>query len=248
MITTTNEAMGTAPCGCPLRTGCPQLPDKLPLPATSDNRAAIEMWIKEFFASSAFNTCTHQKLQVMSGDPLNITFREDYTPSAFHKPIPIPHHWKAEVKTKLYADVALGIIEAVPQGTPTQWYSRMVVVPKKDGTPRRTIDLQNLNKATLRETHHTPTPFHTVSVIPKGKVKTILDAWNGYHSVPLSAAARDATTFISEWGRYRYLRAPQGFHASNDGYTKRFDDITAGFPRVVRIIDDSLSNYAQIME
>ena len=240
MVTTANEATGNAPCGCPLRTECPQLPDKLPLPATSDNRAAIEIWIKEFFASSAFNTCTHQKLQAMSGDPLNITFREDYTPSAVHKPIPIPHHWKAEVKTKIDADVALGIIEAVPQGTPTLWCSRMVVVPKKDGTPRRTVDLQNLNKATLRETHHTPTPFHTVSVIPKGKVKTVLDAWNGYHSVPLSAAARDATTFISEWGRYRYLRAPQGFHASNDGYTKRFDDITAGFPRVVRIIDDSL--------
>jgi hypothetical protein len=68
----------------------------------------------------------------------------------------------------------------------------------------------------------------------------VLDAWNGYHSVPLSPAARDSTTFITEWGRYRYLRAPQGFHASNDGYTKRFDDITTDFPRVARCIDDSL--------
>ena len=48
------------------------------------------------------------------------------------------------------------------------------------------------------------------------------------------------TTFITEWGRYRYLRAPQGFHASSDGYTKRFDDVTCDFPRVARCIDDSL--------
>ena len=107
-------------------------------------------------------------------------------------------------------------------------------------SPRRTVDLQNLKKVTLRETHHTPSPFNIVSVVPPGKKKTILDAWNGYHSVPLSPAARDATTFITEWGRYRYLRAPQGFHASSDGYTKRFDDITSGFPRVTRCVDDSL--------
>ena len=56
----------------------------------------------------------------------------------------------------------------------------------------------------------------------------------------LSPNARDATTFITEWGRYRYLRAPQGFHASGDGYTRRFDDITIDMPRKTRIIDDSL--------
>ena len=31
-----------------------------------------------------------------------------------------------------------------------------------------------------------------------------------------------------------------GFHASGDAYTRRFDDITAGVPRVARIIDDSI--------
>ena len=56
----------------------------------------------------------------------------------------------------------------------------------------------------------------------------------------LSQDARDVTTFITERGRYRYLRAPQGFHASSDGYSKRFDDITSGFPRVARCVDDSL--------
>ena len=178
--------------------------------------------------------------QAMTGEPLQISFLPDHTPYDVHKPIPIPHHWKTKVKEKLDADVTLGIIEPVPQGTPTQWCSRMIVVPKKDGSPRRTVDLQNLNKATRRETHHTPSPFNTCSVIPSNKKKTVLDAWNGYHSVPLSPAARDATTFITEWGRYRYLRAPQGFHASNDGYTKRYDDITTGFPRVARCIDDSL--------
>ena len=229
-----------APCGCPLRTECPPTPTKLPYPADEEHRHDLEQWILQYYSSSAFNVCPHQKLQTMTGEKLNITFKPDATPRAIHKPIPVPHHWKEKVKTQLDADVALGIIEPVPQGVPTHWCSRMVVVSKKDGSPRRTVDLQALNKATLRETHHTPTPFHIVSSIPPRTKKTVIDAWNGYHSVPLTPESCEATTFITEWGRYRYKRAPQGFHGSNDGYTKRFDDITVDFPRTKRCIDDSL--------
>lgn len=155
-------------------------------------------------------------------------------------PIPVPHHWKKKVKSDIVRDVRLGIIEPVPQGTPTEWCSSMVVAAKKDGSLRRTVDLQELNKATLRETHHTPSPVNLVSTIPANTSKTVLDAWNGYHSLPLSEDTREATTFITERGRYQYCRAPMGFHASGDAYTRRFDDITVGVSRVARIIDDSV--------
>ena len=124
----------------------------------------------------------------------------------------------------------------------------MVVVAKKDGSPRRTVDLQHLNDATYRETHHTPSPFNQASVVPPNTRKTVLDAWNGYHSLPLSPSARDATTFITEWGRYRYLSSPQGFHAAGDGYTRAFDDITVDFKRKAKCIDDSLLWHNNIEE
>ena len=38
------------------------------------------------------------------------------------------------------------------------------------------------------------------------------------------------TTFITEWGRYCYLRAPQGCGSSNDGYTMRTDEVLATVP------------------
>ena len=237
---TVTEDPSKAPCGCPLRTQPPAHPQQLPFPPTVENRAKLEAWILQHYASSAFNTCPHQPLQTMTGKPMSITFRPDATPSAVHSPIPVPHHWKKAVKEALDRDIDLGIIEPVPQGTPTVWCSRMVVTPKKDGTPRRTVDLQKLNKATLRETHHTPSPFNQVSTVPPHMKKTVLDAWNGYHSLPLSPEARDATTFITEWGRYRYLRAPMGFQASGDAYTRRFDDITVDMQRKTRIIDDTI--------
>ena len=136
------------------------MPSEIPIHPTEENREALENWIKEFFASSAMNVCKHQKTPEMTGEPLKIAFKEGVTPTAVHTPIPTPHHFFKEVKEGLNADIALGVIEQVPQGVPTTWCSRMVVAQKKDGQPRRTIDLQKLNKATLRETHHTRSPSH----------------------------------------------------------------------------------------
>ena len=116
--------------------------------------------------------------------------------------------------------------------------ARMVCTPKPNGKPRITVDIQQLNKRTVREIHHTPSPINLVSQIPAGKLKTVLDAWNGYHSLELTPEGKTATTFITEWGRYRYCRGPQGYHGTGDAYTRRFDDITADEQRYVRCIDD----------
>ena len=227
-------------CSCPQRAQPPPRPDMLPFSATEENLPLLKEWLMLAFSASAFNTCTQQTLQHMAGAPVAVKFKDGAVPHAVHTPIPIPHHWKTKVKDDLDRDVRLGIIEKVPQGTPTNWCARMVVAPKKDGSPRRTVDLQQLNKATLRETHHTPSPFNLASSVPCNTVKTVLDAWNGYHSLRLSNSAKEATTFITEWGRYRYKRAPMGFHASGDAYTRRFDDIASNVPRSVRCIDDTL--------
>ena len=90
----------------------------------------------------------------------------------------------------------------------------MIVVAKLDGSPRRVVDLQKLNAVTKRLTHHTPSPWNQVCVIPPHlpphKKKTVLDAFGEFNSIPLSKASRDKTTFITEWGRCHNLRGPQG--------------------------------------
>lgn len=238
VMPTTIGALTT--CTCPTREAAPPRPQSMPFKPTKENIPKIEKWILDKYASSAFNICEHQPLPYMSGKPLEMVFKPEAKPVAYHTPIPIPHNWKAQVKADLDRDVRLGIIEPVPPGTPTVWCSRMVVVPKKDGKPRRTVDLQSLNKATYRLTHHTPSPFNQAVLVPPSSWKTCLDAWNGYHSMRLNPSASDATTFITEWGRYRYLRAPQGSHVAGDGYTKAFDDFTIDTPRKTKCIDDSL--------
>ena len=115
----------------------------------------------------------------------------------------------------------------------------MVVVPKHSGEPRRTVDLQALNRASVRQTHHTRSPFMLASAVPPGTVKSVLDVWNSFHSVPLKMEDRDKTTFITPWGRFRYRVAPQGYLASMDGYTHRFSIITEDIKNKKVIVDDT---------
>ena len=227
-------------CSCPTREMPPKEPSKIPYPATSENLPKLKAWIADRYRSSTFNTCEKQKLKRMSGPPLKLNIDPDSTPVAVHTPAPVPIHWQDEVKAQLDRDVELGVIEPVPWGQPTLWCSRMVTVAKSDGSPRRTVDLQSLNNASVRQTHHTASPFHQAMSVPHNTKKTVLDAWNGFHSLTICEEDRHYTTFITPWGRYQYCCATQGFLASGDAYTRRFDEIIAPLSNKTKCVDDSL--------
>ena len=239
-IGTTDAPQPQQGCQCPRRTKPPPIPTSLPFPATETNREKLQQYLLDYYGSSTFNTCEHQTLPLMDSPPMRLLIDPDATPTAHHSPIPVPLHWQDAVKADLDRDVRLGVLEPVPIGEPVTWCHRMVICAKKNGTPRRTIDFQPLNHHATRETHHTQSPFHQARSVPQGKKKTVFDAWNGYHSVPLHPNDRHYTTFITPWGRYRYRTAPQGYIASGDGYTRRYDEITSSITNKTKCVDDTL--------
>ena len=239
-----NSAVGgkdpNCDCDCPVRERAPDAPTALPYAPTAENVPRMEQWIREQYAASAFNCCECQPLPRMHGPPLTIHMQEGAKPVASHSPIQVPLHWQKKVKAGLDRDEAIGVIEKVPPGTPTTWCHRMVVVPKKDNSPRRTVNFMPLNQYSTRQTHHTMSPFHQATMVPAGTKKTVLDAWNGYHSCLMDEESRHLTTFITPWGRYRYNVAPQGYIASGDAYTRRYDEIVSGIQKKTKCIDDVL--------
>ena len=229
-----------APCGCLKRELPPPPPTTLPFPGTEENREKLQKFLLEYYSSSTFNTCEHQTLPMMNVPPLRLMVDKDAKPVAFHKPIPVPLHWRDKIKEGIDMDVRLGVIEPVPIGEPVTWCHRMVICAKKNSEPRRTVDFQPLNAHSARETHHTQSPFHQARSVPHNKKKTVFDAWNGYHSIPLHEDDYHLTTFITPWGRYRYRVAPQGYIASGDGYTRRYDEIVSDIRNKTKCVDDAI--------
>ena len=196
------EGRELAECGCLRRTLPPAAPTELPWEATVENAGKIEAWLKNLYASSTFNTCKPQPLPMMKGaKAMRILMRKDAIPVAVHRPAQIPVHWQQQVRDDIERDICLGVLEQVPQNTPVTWYSRMHVVAKKNGEPRRVVDLRPVNAASLRQTHYVEPPYSQARSIPPRTVRFTSDAWNGYHSVPLDPRDRHVTTFITPWGR-----------------------------------------------
>ena len=240
IATINHKQLILAPCGCPKRTMPLLKIDNPPFEISERNRGRLEEYILRQFESSTFNVCTHQPLPEMHGPPMRLMIDQNAKPVAIHKAIPVPIHFQEDVKEGLNTDVRLGVLEPVPEGTPTTWCHRMVVCSKKCGSCRRTVDFQALNKYAARETHHTPSPYQLAREVPSNTLKTVCDAWNGYHAIKLHKSDHHLTTFITPWGRYRYTRCPQGYIASGDAYTRRYDAIIADVKNKVKCIDDTL--------
>ena len=102
-----------------------------PFSPTSENVPKLKEWLLERFATTVFNS--RGKFPAMSGPPAHIHLKEGSTPKARHNPIPVPYHYKEQVKEALWEDVKRGIISPVPIGTPTDWCSTMVITAKKKG-------------------------------------------------------------------------------------------------------------------
>ena len=230
------------PCTCPDRSLPPSDKPVLPCPPTAENLPILKNYILQRYASSAFNTCERRPLPLMDGSPpMRLFVDPDAPPIALNRPAIVPLHWKDAVKGGLDRDVRLGVLEKIDVNDPVEWCSRMVVTPKPNShEPRRCVDFGPLNLHAPRQTHHTQSPWSLVSSIPPNMVKSCLDCWHGYHSIEIDEADRYLTTFVTEWGRYRYRTMPQGFISAGDGYTQRSDKITAEVPRLKKCIDDSL--------
>ena len=213
-------------------------PISMPYPPTEENIPKLKAFLLDKFRDSVFSKST--PFRSMKCKPAHIHLKSDAVPYATHVPIPVPIHWKEQVRADLLRDVENGVIEEVPVGDPVVWCSQMIVTAKKDGRPRRTVDLQKLNAQCLRETHHCQSPFRLACLVPPNTKKTVVDATDGYHAIELDEESKPLTTFITEWGRFRYRRLPQGYTAAGDAYTRRYDEIIKNVKDKIKIIDDTL--------
>jgi len=102
------------------------------------------------------------------------------------------------------------------------------------------VDLSHLNKYVKRERYQCSTPAEAVADIASNNAKifTKLDALKGYHQCPLDKESQLLTTFITPFGRFKYLRAPYGISSISQHYNRHMDEAFAGLTGYRRVVDD----------
>ena len=106
------------------------------------------------------------------------------------------------------------IIEKIPENTPTEWVSSVVVVPKQNNNIRLCVDMRVANTAIKRTRHPIPT-LESVSMELNGtSFFSKLDLYQAYHQPELSPESQHITTFCTHLGLFRYKRLNYGTNAA----------------------------------
>ena len=97
------------------------------------------------------------------------------------------------------------------------WLANVVVVPKKGEKWRVCVDYMDLNEACPKDSFPLPRIDHIVHASTGHGMLSFLDAFSGYHQIPMHSLDVEKTTFITPHGLYCYNVMP--FRLKNAGAT-----------------------------
>jgi transposase InsO family protein len=144
-----------------------------------------------------------------TGPPTSRPFRQQ--PPAVREVI------TSQIKTMLKD----GVIE--PSCSP--YSAPVVIVTKKDGTPRFCVNYRALNEQTIKDKFPMPDVQTALSSLGTGKFFSSLDLTSGFHQIALTEESKHKTAFTVHDGHYQYRVSPQGLVNS-----------PAAFQRVMNVV------------
>ena len=108
-----------------------------------------------------------------------------------------------------------------------QWLANTVVVKKKTGKWRVCVDFTDLNKACSKDPFPMPRIDQLVDATVGHPWMSFLDAFQGYHQMPLALDDQEKTAFVTFVGNYHYKVMPFGLKNAESTYqrmmTKMFE-------------------------
>lgn len=178
-------------------------------------------------------------------EPIKINLKDD-TPISVH-PYQIPDKKKEAVKQEIDNLLRDGIIR--PSTSP--WNFPAVVVPKPDGSVRICVNYQKLNSQTVPDPFPLPRMEAITNEASKAKWITTLDLAKGFHQVPVHQDSVAKTSFLTDFGKYEYVRMPFGIMNGPSHFQRCLSGILGNTPRTSAYIDDIVifsNNFEQHLE
>ena len=94
----------------------------------------------------------------------------------------------------------------------------MVVVKKKSGNWRVCVDFTDLNKACPKDPFPMPKIDQLVDATVGHPRMSFLDAFQGYHQIPLALDDQEKTAFVTPIGNYHYKVTSFGLKNAGSTY------------------------------
>ncbi|XP_073119986.1 uncharacterized protein [Henckelia pumila] len=122
------------------------------------------------------------------------------------------------------------------------WLSNVVLVPKSSGKWRMCVDFRDLNKACPKDCYPLPRIDQLVDSTAGHQYLCFMDAYQGYHQIPLAKEDQDKVSFTTSHGTFCYRVMPFGLKNAGAIYQRLMDKVFASqiFINVEVYVDDIL--------
>lgn len=128
------------------------------------------------------------------------------------------------------------------------FYSQCLVIPKKSGAPRITIDCRRVNTYTGAWSTALPPAQSLLHTIPQQwRFFTLLDVQNGFFNIPISTSLQHMFCFAFADRHYKFTRLPQGWSPSSSIFHSLLQKILTG-TGCITYIDDVLLGGSTVEE
>ncbi len=130
--------------------------------------------------------------------------------------------------------LAAGLI----QHSTSPYSSPLVVIPKKSGGVRITVNYRKLNK--LCELSQLPIPRvdDTLDKLLHGKIYSLFDMKSSFHQITVHRDTIPLTAFITSSGLFEWLKMPQGSAAAPGWFCKVVNEVIKNLENVASYLDD----------
>ena len=160
-------------------------------------------------------------------DPKFICYHLNVNPSITLKRQPPRRPSKEHVKAVKCEVTKLKQAGAIKEVFNPQWLANTVVVKKKTGKWRVCVDFTDLNRAYPKDSFLMPRIDQLVDATVGHPRMSFLDAFQGYHQIPLALDDQEKTVFVTPVGNYHYKVMPFGLKNARSTYqqmmTKMFE-------------------------
>ena len=147
-----------------------------------------------------------------------IKLKEGAVPYSLFTPRNAPFLLRSKVQEELHHMESPGVIFKIDE--PTPWCVRMVVVSKKSGAVRISVDLKPLNESVLCKVCPISTADETLVQLAGATFFRKLDANSGFWQRPLTKELRPFTTFKMPFSHFCFNKLPFGFSSAPELFQK----------------------------
>ncbi|XP_022851304.1 uncharacterized protein LOC111373062 [Olea europaea var. sylvestris] len=128
------------------------------------------------------------------------------------------------------------------------WLANVVLVKKANGKWRVCIDFTDLNKACSKDSYPLPRIDSLVDSTSGHKLYSFLDAFSGYHQIPMAAEDQEKTSFMADSAIYYYKAMPFGLKNAGATYQKLINKVFADLigKTIEAYVDDMVVKSKQV--